>query len=58
MMKLSRELAAVSNQIRGLIAGEAHCLAMPAPGYAGNQIGNDSKGVSHLPRLLRKAALR
>jgi hypothetical protein len=31
MMKLSRGLAAVSNQIRGLVVGKARCLAMPAP---------------------------
>jgi len=44
MMKLSRELTAVSNQIRGLVAGEPRCLAMPGPGEAGNQAENDSKG--------------
>jgi hypothetical protein len=43
MMKLSRELAAVSNQIRGLVVGEARCLAMPAPADAGNQVGRDFK---------------
>ena len=31
MMKLSRELAAMSNQIRGLSAGKSPYLAMPAP---------------------------
>lgn len=43
MMKLSRELAAVSHQIRGLVVGEARCLAMPAPADAGNQAGSDFK---------------
>jgi len=31
LMKLSRELAVVSRQIRELAAGKSHCLAMPAP---------------------------
>jgi hypothetical protein len=31
LMKLSRELAAVSRQIRELAAGKSHCRAMPAP---------------------------
>jgi hypothetical protein len=43
MMKLSRELAVVSSQIRGLVVGEARCLAMPAAAEAGNQVGSDSK---------------
>jgi hypothetical protein len=36
MTKLSRELASVSRQIRALIAGKAHCVAMPAPAKRGN----------------------
>jgi len=36
MTKLSRELASVSRQIRVLIAGKAHCVAMPAPAKRGN----------------------
>lgn len=44
MMKLSRELAAMSNQIRGLSARREPCLAMPAPVDArGNHAGNTSK---------------
>ena len=35
MTKLSRELASVSRQIRALIAGKAHCVAMPAPAKRG-----------------------
>jgi hypothetical protein len=44
MMRLSRELAAMSNQIRGLSAPGAPCLVMPAPVDArGNHVGNNSK---------------
>jgi len=35
MMKLSRELASVSRQIGVLIAGKAHCVAMPGPARRG-----------------------
>jgi hypothetical protein len=44
MMKLSRELAAVSNRIRGLVVGKEHCLAMPAAAVAGNHAANDCQG--------------
>jgi len=36
MTKLSRELASVSRQIRALMAGKAHCVAMPAPAKRAN----------------------
>lgn len=36
MMKLSRELASVSRQIRGLLAGKARCLPMPTLVTRGN----------------------
>jgi len=34
MMKLSRELATVSRQIRALVVGKPRCLPMPAPAKA------------------------
>lgn len=37
LMKLSRELALVSRQIRALVAGKSGCLAMPAPVDRRNQ---------------------
>ncbi len=47
MMKLSRELAAMSNHIRGLSAGKAPYLVIPAPVDArGNDAGNNSKVCS------------
>jgi hypothetical protein len=36
MMKLSRELASVSRQIRGLMAGKTRCLAIPNVVTSGN----------------------
>jgi hypothetical protein len=36
MMKLSRELASVSRQIRGLMAGKVRCLPMPTLVTSGN----------------------
>src|SRR5258706_11186861 len=36
MTKLSREVASVSRQIRALIAGKAHCVAMPSPAKRGD----------------------
>ncbi len=41
--KLSRELALVSRQIRGLMAGKSHCLAMPAPVNRRNHLTNGRK---------------
>ena len=57
MMKLSRELAAVSNQIRGLVSGEADCLAMPTPTDAGSQVGTDSKGQDARERFAFTAVI-
>ena len=37
MMKLSRELASVSRQIRGLMVGKARCLSMPTLVTSGNR---------------------
>ena len=36
MTKLLRELASVSRQIRALVAGKTHCVAMPAPAKRAN----------------------
>ncbi|MCU1243253.1 MAG: hypothetical protein JWO71_3979 [Candidatus Acidoferrum typicum] len=57
MMKLFRELPAVSNQIRGLVPGEARCLAMPAPADAGNQVGSDSTGQEACERFAFTAVI-
>jgi hypothetical protein len=43
MMKLSRELVSVSRQIRALVLGKKHCLAMPAPVNRNNHPTNGFK---------------
>jgi hypothetical protein len=45
MMKLSRELAAMSNQIRGLSAGKAPYLAMPTPVDARRNLAENNSTV-------------
>jgi len=42
MMKLSRELEAVSNQIRAKVGGRAHCVTMSAPAV-GRRSANGGK---------------
>lgn len=46
MMKLSRELAAMSNQIRGLSAHREPCLVMPAPVDARRNHGRNNSKAS------------
>jgi hypothetical protein len=44
MMKLSRELASVSRQIRALVIGKKHCLAMPATAKRSNHLKEGTEG--------------
>ena len=46
MMKLSRELASVSRQIRTVLVGKAHCVAMPLPAKRSNNLSEGHR----LPR--------
>jgi hypothetical protein len=46
--KLSRELAAVTNQIRGLVVGKARCMAMPAPVEARSNHARSNGKVSEI----------
>jgi len=43
MLKLSRELASVSRQIRALVVGKKRCLAMPAPAKRRNYLTDPCK---------------
>ena len=43
LVKLSRALAVVSSQIRGSLAGESRCLAMPAPVDRRNHLTDGSQ---------------
>jgi len=43
MMKLSRELEAVSNQIRAKVGGRARCVTMSAPAVASGRSANGGK---------------
>jgi hypothetical protein len=43
MMKLSRELEAVSDQIRAKVGGRAHCVTMSAPAIASRRSVNGGK---------------
>jgi hypothetical protein len=56
MMKLSRELASVSRQIRGLMAGKARCLPMPTLVTSGNHRTHGCK--AHRTRNRRPPRLR
>ena len=59
MMKLARELEAVSNQIRAAVLGATRCVAMPTPASAGTHSANGSnpKG-SHPAQRFAFAAVR